>query len=234
MKNIFCFAMALTAMLLFSQTSFGQTKKEKKAKGEKLEMGMYNSSQSKEAMKYYDAAIDKDKAEDYKGAIKLYEKALKEDPKFAEAYDNMALCYRRLGDFKNAIENYKKSIEVYPQGAMAHTNLGVIYGIEKKYEEAIAEYQIVQKIDSSDPEGYYGTINNYLNLKDYKSAIKNATKTLEIYEATNSPYLAEAQYLLGLSYYYNHDDENAKTYIELAKKGGIKADDAILKALKIK
>jgi tetratricopeptide (TPR) repeat protein len=234
MKNIYYGVMISAATLAFYQTSFSQTKQEKKVKTEKMETGMYSGSESKTAMKYYTEAAEKDKAEDFKGAIKLYEKAIKEDPKFIEAYDNMAVCYRRLGDFKNAIENYNKSIELYPNGIMAHENLGVIYGIQKKYKEAIAEYEVVQKIDPEDPEGYYGTINNYLNLKDYKSAIKNATKTLEIYEATNSKFLYEAQYLLGLSYYYDNDMENAKTYIQLAQKAGMKIPDNILKDLKIK
>jgi tetratricopeptide (TPR) repeat protein len=234
MKTTFYSVITIVGILLFTQTSFCQTKKEKKVKTESMDMGMYNSSESKEAMKYYSQATEKHKAEDYKGAIKLYEKALKEDPKFAEAYDNMAVCYRRLGDFKSAIENYNKSIEIYPQGTMAHENLGVIYGIEKKYNEAIAEYEIVQKLEPENPEGYYGTINNYINLKDYKAAIKNATKTMELYEATSSPYLPEAQYFLGYSYYLNNDNENAKTYVELAKKGGMKVPENLLTALNIK
>ena len=224
---------ALT-VIFFSPCSFAQTKTEKKVKATDIEVGMYEGTKSKEAHNYYAAAVDKEKAGDYKGAAKLYEKSIKEDPKFVEAYDNCAVCYRRLGDFKNAIEYYKKSIELYPQGKMAHQNLGLVYGIQKKYDESIAEYQEVQKIDSMDPEGYYGTIQVYINKGDYKSAVKSATKTMEIYQATNSPYLGEGQYLLGVSYFYDGDKENAKTYLQLAKKSGMKIPDSIKDDLKIK
>ena len=123
---------------------------------------------------------------------------------------------------------------MYPQGGMAHHNFGIVYWIEKKPQKALEQYAIMQKNDSTDAEGYYGTIQIYFSLKDYKSAIKSANKTLEIYEATNSPYLADAQYLLGLSYYYDGDNKNAKIYIEQAKKSGAKIPDDLLKQLEIK
>lgn len=220
--------------LFFTISSFSQTKKEKKVETIGIKSGMYKGSESKEATQYFDQASEKSIAKDYKGAIKLYEKALKEDPNFIEAYDNIGLSYRKLGDFKNAISNYKKSIELYPEGRMAHMNLGIVYNIQKEYDKAIAEYEIIQKNDPEDPEGYYGAISPYLMKGDFKSAIKTATKTVELYEATNSEYLSQAQYLLGISYYYDKDKVNAKTYIEQAKKNGFNnVPQDILKELEI-
>jgi tetratricopeptide (TPR) repeat protein len=225
----------LGLILAFSVTfGYAQTKKEKKVKVTSLNSGMYEGTKSDKAQKIYDLAAKKHAAEDYKGAIKLYKETLKEDPNFVEVYDNMGVCYRRLGDFKNAIKSYKKSIEIYPEGGMAHQNLGMIYGIQKEYEKAISEYKIVQKLDPDDAEGYYGAINNYLNLGKYKEAIESAIKTVEIYEATESPYLYQAHYLLGLSYYYDNDKKNAKTYIALAKKKGMKISQQLLDDLGIK
>jgi len=234
MKKIITFkSCILIALLIINISANGQTKKERKAETISLETGMYNSSKSEAAMKYYRQAMDKSKEGDDKGAIKLYKKALKEDPNFVEAYDNMGVCYRHLGDFKNAIANYEKSIELYPKGAMAHMNLGVIYGIQKDYDKAIIEYEAVQEIDPEDPEGYYGLINIYMNQGKYKKAIENASKTLEIYEATNSPYLPEAQYLLGLSYYYDGDNAKAKVYMKQAKKSGMNIPQKLVDVLEL-
>ena len=235
MKNLFNLKNLVIIVFLFSAiVSFCQSKKERKVETVGLTTGMYNSSESKEALKFYEEAADKEKADDLNGAIKLYKKALKEDPNFVEAYDNIGVCYRRIGDLKNAIANYNKSIELYPKGTMAHMNLGVIYGIQKEYDKAIAEYEILQKIEPDDPEGYYGTITPYLMKTDYKSAITNATKTLEIYEATNSQYLSDAKYFLGISYYYDNDYPKAKIYIEQAKKEGVKIPAKVLQDLEIK
>jgi len=222
MKNVNAFkSLFIVTYILMNITVFSQTKKEKKVEAISVDMGMYKTPESELAMKYYEQALDHHSKDDLKGAIKLYKKAVKEEPQFAEAYDNMGVCYRRLGDFKNAISNYEKSIEIYPEGVMAHLNLGIIYGIQKDYSSALAEYKTVQDLESDNPEGYYGTIDIYLNKGDYKLAIENSIKTLEIYEATESPHLPEAQYLLGLSYYYDNDKVKAKVYMEQAKKSGI-------------
>lgn len=235
MKNLNILINALILVILFSFNSYSQTKKEKKVKLESMDTDIYNYTESKEAREYYSKGFDFSKKEDFKNAVKWYKKSIEADSKFVEAYDNMGAAYRRLGDLENAKKCYFKSIELYPQGNMAHQNLGVVYGIEKKYDKALEQYEIMQKNDSTDAEGYYGTLNILLfNMKDYKAARKNATKTLEIYEATNSPYLSEAQYLLGLSYYYDNDNKNAKIYLEQAKKSGMKISDKILNDLEIK
>jgi tetratricopeptide (TPR) repeat protein len=224
----------LSVLLMLSATvTYSQTKKERKMKTTGLETGMYNSSESKEAMEYYSKAYDYEKKEDYKNAVKWYKKTIEADSMFVEAYDNMGAAYRRSGDLENAKKCYFKSIELYPEGRMAHMNLGVVYGIEKKYEMAIEQYEIMQKNDSTDPEGYYGPINIYISMNDFKSAIKSASKTLEIYEATSSPYLADAQYWLGYGYYMDGNKKNAKVYLEQAKKSGATIPDKILKDLDI-
>lgn len=221
-------------LILIVTVGYSQTKKERKVKATSLSSGMYDGTKSEKAGKLYDQAAKKHTAEDYGGALKIYKQVLKEDPNFVEVYDNMGVCYRRLGDFKNAIKSYNKSIGIYPEGRMAHQNLGLIYGIQKEFEKAIGEYKIMQKLDPDDAEGYYGAINNYLNLEKYEEAIKSANKTVEIYEATESPYLYQAHYLLGLSYYYNKDKKNAKTYLILSKEKGMEISQQILDDLNIK
>lgn len=234
MKTLNILIKTLVVIALFSFNSYSQTKQEKKMKTKSMNADMYNSSESKEAKEFFDKGSDFSEKEDFKNAIKWYKKAVEADSKFIEAYDNMGAAYRKLGDLENAKKCYNKSIELYPQGNMAHQNLGIVYWIEKKYDKALEQYLTMQKNDSTDAEGYYGTIQIYFALNDFKSAVKNAAKTLEIYEATSSPYMADAQYLLGLSYYYNNDNKNAKIYLEQAKKSGSNIPEKLLKDLGIK
>ena len=221
-KHLFAASLIAIFSIGISNSVVAQTKKEKKAETTFMTTGMYDGSKSEIATKYYQEGADKSINKDFKGAIKLYKKAIKEDPNFVEAYDNAGLCYRRLGDFKNAKKYYKKSIELYPEGNMAHMNLGVVYNIEKNYTAAIAEYKEIQKYSPNDPEGYYGTIQPYLYLNQADKAVESATKALELYQAMNSPHTTEAMYLLGMSYYYNDEDENAKIYLKQAQDAGIK------------
>lgn len=234
MKQLKTTLIAFTLIFLFALNVSAQTKEEKKMKTKSLTTDMYDGTQSKEAKEFYDKGYECGEQQDYKGAIKWYKKAVKADDKFVEAYDNMGAAYRKLGDLENAKENYLKSMEIYPGGNMSHMNLGIVYFIEKKYDKALEQYMIMQKNDSTDAEGYYGTIQIYFALNDFKSAAKSAAKTLEIYEAVNSPYLSDAQYLLGLSYYYDGDKKNAKIYFEQAKKSGVKLPAELAKDLDIK
>lgn len=193
--------------------------------------GMYKDSESKEAKEYFNQASDLGNKQDYKGAEKLYLKALKADPKYVEAYDNLGLTYRRIGEYDKAIENYKKSIELYPNGQIAHQNLAAIYGIKQDYKSADKEYQAMLKISPNDPEAYFGLANSFMMQSNFDEALINAKKALELYEAQKSPLVNDGQYLVGLIYYYKADKENAIKYVKMAKKNGAKIHPKVEKDL---
>ena len=73
---------------------------------------MYDFTESEDAAKYYNEAVDLTREEKFLEAIQLYKKALTFDPEFVEAHDNIAVLYRRTGDLDNAEKHYLKSIEL--------------------------------------------------------------------------------------------------------------------------
>ncbi len=223
---------AVTAFLVLAVWSLNaQTTQEKKAKLTEQDVGMYNSTKSKEAQDFFDKGLDYYKKDDSKNALKWFKKAIEKDPGFVEALDNSGLCCRQLGDFENAKKYYSKSIDLFPTGNMAHQNLGIVYGIEKKYDLALEQYKILQKLDSTNPEGYYGAVTIYFALQDIKSAIVNARKTMLLYEASRSPYLKDAQYLLGLAYFNDGDKSKAKIYLQKAKDNGAEIPKDLAKSV---
>jgi tetratricopeptide (TPR) repeat protein len=116
----------------------------------------YKQSGSDDANKYYEAGNTLLEKEDFKGAIKNYSKAMKKDPQFIYAIDNLALSYRRSGDNKNAVKYYLKSLEIYPEGSFALQNLAVAYTHMKDYNAAIESYDKLVYYYPADPEGYFG------------------------------------------------------------------------------
>jgi tetratricopeptide (TPR) repeat protein len=191
------------------------------------ETGMYEGTDSKEAKKYFDKAAEYSDKQDYNKAEKFYLKAIKKDPKYIEAYDNLGLVYRRIGDFDKAVEFYKKSIELYPSGQMSHQNLAVVYVVQKDYNSAIQEYNELLKISPNNPEGYFGIANSYMLLSKFDDALKNAKTALELYKEDNSHHLSDSYYLVGLIYHYTNDKENAKRNLQLAKDSGAKIHQQI-------
>ena len=193
--------------------------------------GMYGGTESDAAREFYIQAADYASKQDFTNAKKYYLKAIKKDPNFVEAYDNLGRVYRRIGDYDNAIKYYKKSIELYPEGMMAHQNLAVVYGILKNEKGAIEEYNTLIKLSPRSPEGYFGLANTYMMMGKFDVALENAEKALKIYEETNSHYLSDGYQMMGYIHYYDGDKDNAKKYFKQAKEHGGKLSPEVQKEL---
>jgi type IV pilus assembly protein PilF len=76
-------------------------------------------------------------------AIGWFEKAVKEDPSFSEAYNNLGYSYEKLGDFEKAISFYRKALSnpLYPTAEKAYINMGNAYYRLGKYDGALQSYK---------------------------------------------------------------------------------------------
>lgn len=84
----------------------------------------------------------------YKQASKKYERAVKIDPSYAEAYSNLGYTYRKQEKFDEAVRAYKKAIELNPKLAEAHEYLGEAYAEMGKFDLAEKELAILQQLGS--------------------------------------------------------------------------------------
>ena len=84
----------------------------------------------------------------YKKASKKYERAVKIDPSYAEAYSNLGYCYRKQGLFKKAVKTYKKAISLDPNLAEAHAYIGEAYPEMGKFDLAEKHLQILRDLGS--------------------------------------------------------------------------------------
>jgi tetratricopeptide (TPR) repeat protein len=105
MKNKFIFNLCLIVMVCFETFAFAQTAKELFDEGKIL----------------YEEG-------DYPKAIEYYEKAIKIDPNFAEAYNQLGLTYQANQAKPSEIAWYfKTATEINPSYAEAYENLGKAY-----------------------------------------------------------------------------------------------------------
>jgi tetratricopeptide (TPR) repeat protein len=81
-------------------------------------------------------------------ARKHYEKALKINPKYSEAVNNLGTVYYAKKNYRRAISEYKKALQMAPNSASIHSNLGTGYFARKRYKEAADEYQIALSLDA--------------------------------------------------------------------------------------
>jgi tetratricopeptide (TPR) repeat protein len=169
-----------------------------------------------EAVKYYNKAINATSSNS-ELAIEYYLKAIKIEPTFIQAYDNLGQLFRVLEKYNLSIECYNKSISLYPKGHIAHINLATLYSHQNNSEKAILHYKEVIQIKPNSPEGYYGVAKIYLDDQKLNSALEYAEKALSRYKKKPNIGIADSYAVIGLVYYYLDNPTEAKKYIQLAK-----------------
>lgn len=158
-------------------------------------------SKNQKAIDLYSNGNDELKKENFKKAIEYFEKALKIDPEFTFAWDNLGVSYRKLDNYDKAIESYEKSLEINPKGITPLQNIAVVYQYKEEYQKAIESYQKLAEIDSNNPEIYYGMGQVYaINLNDYEKGLDNMCKAYNMYIKQKSPYRTDAEKVINLIY----------------------------------
>ncbi len=83
----------------------------------------------------------------YDDSKKTYEKAIKNDKTYANAYNNLGVVYYRDKKYGRAIKFYRKAIELDQTNASFHNNVAAAYFADKKVDKAIPEYQKALELD---------------------------------------------------------------------------------------
>ena len=101
---------------------------------------------------HFDSGERLQKEHRYKEASKEYEKAVRIDKTYAEAYSNLGYTYHKQGLFKKAVKTYKKAIKLNPKLAEAHEYLGEAYAEMGKFKEAEKELKILKELGSDEAD----------------------------------------------------------------------------------
>lgn len=178
-------------------------------------------SKNDEARAQYSLGIRAGENEDFETALMHYKKAVQIDPKFAFAWDNLGITYRRLNRNKEAIEAYKKSLEIDPKGSMPLMNIGIAYQYLEDYDNAIKYYKKLKKYYKDNPESYYGLARMYILKEDYNAAADNIMKAYKLYLKMESPYKADAEQILSLIYKTMEEKGMKNEFLEIAKDNNL-------------
>jgi tetratricopeptide (TPR) repeat protein len=83
---------------------------------------------------------------EYGQAIACFDKAIRIEPGFAQAYCNRGTAYYEKGQYDPAIRDFDKAIEINPSFAEAYYNRAVSYYHEKEYDKARQDVQEAQNL----------------------------------------------------------------------------------------
>jgi tetratricopeptide (TPR) repeat protein len=83
----------------------------------------------------------------YKEAKKSFERAIKHDRQFADAYNNLGVIYYEVKKYPQAVQQYRKAIARDDSSASFFSNLGAAYFSKRDFEAAVAAYQHALELD---------------------------------------------------------------------------------------
>lgn len=122
------------------------------AAGAPANTGTTATGKRENANVHFEKGLKLQEAGKYKEASKKYEKAVKADNTYAEAWSNLGYTYRKQGHFDNAVKAYKKAIVLSPDLAEAHEYLGEAYAELGKFDLAENELNILRELDSHEAD----------------------------------------------------------------------------------
>ena len=129
-----------------------------------------------------------DNQKEYIKAIQAYQKAIKLNPKYSDAYYNLGIMYVNEGQYDKAIEVYQKAIELNPKNDMAYNNMGIAYESNNEHIKAIQSYQKAIKLNPKYSDAYYNLGIVYGKEDEYDKAIEVYQRAIELNPKNDKAY----------------------------------------------
>lgn len=113
----------------------------------------------------------------YAAAVKLFDRALSDDPTLADAYLFRGIAYYNLGLFRQAVSSLKRCSELRPQDPQVRYYLAGSYFALKDYPDAALQYALQIDRTWQRQEAYYYLGHCYLAMAS--EAVKNLSREPE-------------------------------------------------------
>jgi len=184
------------------------------------EIGMEKTlpSENPKALEYFYIGVRDMMSENWKKAIKFNKKAIKEDPNFIFAWDNLGLSYRKLNKLDDALMAYEKSLSINPYGSMSLQNIAVVYIHLNKYQKALEAYDKFGMLYPDDVEVIYGKANLYIrHIQNYALGLDLACKAYQMYDVVHSPYRSDALNLIQIARKKMKENKQEDLYISILR-----------------
>lgn len=144
---------------------------------------------------YYTSGVSLMLTKKYAKAISDFEQAIREEPKFAEAYFYIGYCYDELGEHQKAVDAFKKAIQLKPDFIEAYYNLGIAFDELKLFQESIIAYSRASELKPDFFEAFFNLGVALGKVDRHQEAVNAFKEAIRI-----SPDDAEAHLNLGIAY----------------------------------
>ena len=127
--------------------------------------GMASSSKPSQptAVDVYNTGYALWKQQKYDQAAQYFSNAISMKSDYAEAYNMLGYCTRKLGDLPNAIGYYETALKLKPNFPEAREYFGEAYLQEGNLAKAVQQYIVLQKAHNKNADELLDKISDYVN-----------------------------------------------------------------------
>lgn len=172
------------------------------------------SQVSRKALREFEQAAKESASGSPAKAIVHLQKAVREQPDYFEAYNNLGVQHQKLRQWDQAIESYRRAIELRPTSAKARINLAAVFLQQGQVQPAIDSLEAARKTEPGSAYVHLALGELYFRRQEYLKAqdsLETATRL--------SPLDSRQAFGLLVQIALRHEDApRAKEYLDVMKQ----------------
>jgi tetratricopeptide (TPR) repeat protein len=172
------------------------------------------SEVSRKALRAFEQASKESAGGSPAKAIVYLQQAIREQPNYFEAYNNLGVQHQKLRQWKEAIQAFQRAIELRPNSAKAHVNLAAIYLEQGQAQQALESLEAARKAEPASAQVHLLLGQLYLKKQDYLKAqefLETATRL--------SPQSSRQAFVLLIQIALRHEEtDRAKQTLDVMKQ----------------
>jgi tetratricopeptide (TPR) repeat protein len=182
------------------------------------------SEVSRKALRAFEQASKESAGGSPAKAIVYLQQAIREQPNYFEAYNNLGVQHQKLRQWSEAIQAYRRAIDLRPNSAKAYVNLAGVYLEQGQLPQALESLEAARKAEPGSAQVHLFLGQLYLKKEDYLKAqefLETATRL--------SPQNSRQAFVLLIQIALRHEDaDRARQTLDVMKQY-FPSDSEILK-----
>jgi tetratricopeptide (TPR) repeat protein len=155
----------------------------------------------------------------YKQSKTFFLAAVKIDPKFCDAWDNLSVCCRRMGLYDEAFNAGMQSTLIDSTNPTAWMNCGYACYLNSDIDKALISFDYLQYFVPGNPEGYYGKSMVLYSIDSIYEARINISRAEQCYKTSRIKKGPEVDLLKGfIEYKYGNILDAQKIFEKIYSK----------------
>jgi tetratricopeptide (TPR) repeat protein len=163
----------------------------------------------------------------FKEAMEMYALALERNKNNYEVYLNRGISYSKMQKHQEALKDFQKAAQLFPKNLQIEQSVAAEFLNNQQFDSTIQQGSRLIELFPMDYSGYFYRGTAKINLKQYKEAIVDLNKAVQL-----KPNDSFVNYNLSIAYNLISDNKNALLFAEKAKMLGYPVQEEFINRIK--